>query len=83
MHHLSSHMQTPYVCNALPFLPSNSYVILYLCTAPTCPAPCQLRLAIGCSILVLIGGLPLVQGQLLEPANVNSFIFYPHRPQMT
>lgn len=82
MHHLYSHVHTPYVCNTLPFLTLN-YVIIYLCSAPTCPAPCQLHLATDCSTLVLIGGLPLVQGQLQEPANVNSFVFYPHRPQMT
>jgi len=37
---------------------------------------------IGCSILVLTGGLPVAQGQLQEPANVNIFIFLPHKTQM-
>jgi len=37
---------------------------------------------IGCSILVLTGGLPVAQGQLQEPANVNIYIFLPYKPQM-
>lgn len=78
MHNLSIHMHTPYVCNELQLLLLN-YVIIYLCSAQTCPAPGHLHLVTGCSTLVLIGGLPLVQGQLQEPANVSYFIHMDHR----